>query len=148
MTIIDKFVLLGIGFVLFIVALFIAAIIYMNNYIHPAEKRLAKAGILEKNVKVGDINFHYAEGPNNGPALLLLHAQLLDWYAYSSVLPELSTKFHVFAVDYPGHGRTTYPANYPMTANQIGGDLANYILTVVGEPTYVTGNSSGELLTT
>ena len=145
----NKFLPFVIGVViLFIVALSIVTIIYMNNYKNPADKKLAKAGIFEKNAQVGDVNINYVEGPDNGPGLLLLHAQLLDWYTYSSVLPELSTKFHVFAVDYPGHGRTTYPANYQMTANHIGGDLANFIQTVIGEPVYVTGNSSGGLLTT
>ncbi len=131
-----------------IVALLLMTIIYMNNYKNPAEKKLAKAGILEKNAHVGDVNINYVEGPDNGPGLLLLHAQLLDWHTYSSVLPELSTKFHLFAVDYPGHGKTTYPAGYPMTANQIGIDLASFIQTVIGKPAYVTGNSSGGLLTT
>jgi pimeloyl-ACP methyl ester carboxylesterase len=133
---------------LFLVIFVIVATTYMNSYKNPADKKLAKAGVVEKTAQVGAINFNYAEGPDNGPALLLLHAQLLDWYTYSSVLPELSTNFHVFAVDYPGHGKTTYPADYPMTANQIGSDLANFIQTVIGEPAYVTGNSSGGLLTT
>jgi pimeloyl-ACP methyl ester carboxylesterase len=71
--------------------------------------------------------FNYAEGPDAGPALLLLHAQTLDWYTYSEVLPALAAKFHVFAVDYPGHGKTICPDTYPMTASQIGGDLAGFI---------------------
>jgi pimeloyl-ACP methyl ester carboxylesterase len=54
----------------------------------------------------------------------------------------------VYAVDYPGHGKTTYPADYAMTANQIGSDLAQFIETVITEPAFVTGNSSGGLLTT
>jgi pimeloyl-ACP methyl ester carboxylesterase len=142
-------VLLVIGIVvLILVALPIAAIIYMDHYKNPADKKLAEAGIVQKTAQVGEVNFNYAEGPDNGPAILLLHAQLLDWYTYSSVLPELSTKFHVFAVDYPGHGKTTCPADYPMTANQIGSDLASFIQTVIGEPAHVTGNSSGGLLTT
>lgn len=136
------------GVILILFSLLIAAIIYMLHYKNPADKKLLEAGIVEKTVQVGDVNFNYAEGPDNGPALLLLHAQLLDWYTYSSVLPELSAKFHVFAVDYPGHGKTTYPADYPMTANQIGSDLAYFIQNVIGESTYVTGNSSGGLLTT
>ena len=145
----SKLVLFVIGVVtLILVGIPIVAIIYMNNYKNPADKKLAAAGIVEKTAQVGDVNFNYAEGPDNGPALLLLHAQLLDWYTYSSVLPELSKKFHVFAVDYPGHGKTTGPADYPMTANQIGSDLASFMQTVIGEPVYLTGNSSGGLLTT
>ena len=131
-----------------LVIVLLIGVLMLNTYKNPAHKKLTEAGIVEKTAKVGDVNFNYAEGPDNGPALLLLHAQLLDWYTYSAVLPELSANFHVFAVDYPGHGKTTIPDNYPMTANQIGSDLANFIQSVIGEAAYVTGNSSGGLLTT
>ena len=79
----------------------------------------------------------------------MLHAQLLDWYTYHLVLPELSKNFHVFAVDYPGHGKTVLPTDYEMTANQIGSDLALFIEEVCGgkeQKIFVTGNSSGGLL--
>ena len=134
--------------ILILVIVIIVLLTYMKYYKNPADKKLAEADIVEKTMQVGDVNFNYAEGPDNGPPLLLLHAQTLDWYTYSEVLPELSAKFHVLAVDYPGHGKTTVPDDYPMTANQIGSDLANFIDTVIGEPAYVTGNSSGGLLTT
>jgi pimeloyl-ACP methyl ester carboxylesterase len=81
-------------------------IIYVATYKNPADKELVEAGIVEKQVQVGSVTFNYAEGPDNGPALVLLHAQLLDWYTYSAVLPELSKGFHVYAIDYPGHGKT------------------------------------------
>lgn len=123
-------------------------IIYMKNYKNPNNKKLAEAQIEEKKAQVGDINFNYAEGPDNGPALVLLHAQLLDWYTYSEVLPELSKQFHVYAIDYPGHGKTTVPEGYEMSAKQIGSDLAKFITEIIKEPIYVTGNSSGGLLTT
>jgi pimeloyl-ACP methyl ester carboxylesterase len=143
-----KFVLCIIGVIILALLIAVVAVmICMNQYKNPADKKLADSGIAEKTVQVGGVNFDYAEGPDNGPALLLLHAQTLDWYTYSEVLPELSTKFHVFAVDYPGHGKTTVPDDYPMTASQIGIDLANFIDTVIGEPAYATGNSSGGLLT-
>jgi pimeloyl-ACP methyl ester carboxylesterase len=118
----------------------------MKQYKNPAEQTLLEAGIAEKTAGLGDVDFNYAEGRNNGPALLLLHAQTLDWFTYSKALPALSKKFHVFALDYPGHGKTRYPDNYPMTAGQIGSDVANFIETVIGEPVYVSGNSSGGLL--
>lgn len=72
----------------------------------------------------------------------------MDWFSYSRVLPELSKSFHVFAVDYPGHGKTTYPDDYLLNVNQIGSDLATFIETVIKEPAFVSGNSSGGLLTT
>lgn len=141
--------LMVIGSIILVLAVALTTfIIYMDTYKNPFDRKLAEAGIVEKTAQVGSVNFNYAEGPDNGPALLLLHAQMLDWYTYSEVLPELSTKFHVFAVDYPGHGKTTTPDDYPMTANQIGSDLANFIQLVIKEPAFVTGNSSGGLLTT
>jgi pimeloyl-ACP methyl ester carboxylesterase len=137
------------GIVIAVLAVATVALInYTEHYKNPADQALAEAGVTEKTAQIGSVNFNYAEGPaNNRPPLLLLHAQTLDWYSYSKVLPELSKHFHTFAVDYPGHGKTEYPADYPMTANQIGDDLAHFIETVIGEDIFVTGNSSGGLLT-
>ncbi len=135
--------------VIAVIALMIITFIgYLVTYSNPADKALEKAGIVEKQVQVNRVKFNYAEGPDNGPALILLHAQLLDWYTYCEVLPELSTKFHVFAIDYPGHGKTIVPEEYVMSANNIGKDLGCFIDEVVGEEVFVTGNSSGGLLTT
>lgn len=134
------------GIFLLLAITIIVLITYMKHYKNPADRILAEAGIVEKSEQVGEVNFNYAEGPDNGPALLLLHAQTLDWYTYSEVLPKLSTEFHVFAVDYPGHGKTTYPDDYPITANQIGSDLVKFIENVIGDVSYITGNSSGGLL--
>jgi pimeloyl-ACP methyl ester carboxylesterase len=118
-----------------------------TSYTDPWHDRLAAAGIVEKSAAIGGVVMNYAEGPDKGPALLLLHAQHMDWYSYSRVLPELSTCFHVFAVSYHGHGKTAAPADF-MSATRIGGDLAVFIETVIGGPAYVTGNSSGGLLAT
>jgi len=140
--------MLNFGIVIIVLAIIISILfIYITHYKNPTHKLLAEAGIFEKTRQVGVVNFNYAEGPNNGPALLLLHAQTLDWFTYNKVLLELSRHFHVFAVDYPGHGKTDVPEDYPMTANQIGSDLALFIEDVIGEPAYIIGNSSGGLLT-
>ena len=120
---------------------------YITDYEDPWHKKIAAAGIEEKQARVGPVNFNYAEGPDNGPALLLLNAQHMDWYSYSRVLPQLSLKFHLFALDYQGHGKTTYPEDYPLNANQIGNDIAGFIDSVIQEEVFVTGNSSGGLLT-
>lgn len=135
--------------VIVLVCLIFIAIVffYIVNYSNPADKELARAGITEKQAKVNDVLFNYAEGPDNGPVLILLHAQLLDWYTYSQVLPELSETFHVYAIDYPGHGKTVVPEDYVMSADNIGADIGRFIDEIVGEEVYVTGNSSGGLLT-
>jgi len=120
----------------------------IDTYVDPYVAKVAQAGYVQKRAQVNDVDFSYVEGPDNGPPLVLLHAQLMDWFDYSRVLPELATKFHVFDIDYPGHGDTTQPDDYPMTAAQIGSDLGDFIDDVIGQAAYVTGNSSGGLLTT
>lgn len=118
-----------------------------TGYRDPWHAAVADAGIVEKTMTVGDATLRYAEGPVNGPPLLLLHAQHMDWFSYSRVLPELSRSFHVFAVSYHGHGTSTAPAE-AMNAARIGADLARFIETAIGGPTFISGNSSGALLTT
>lgn len=119
-----------------------------TRYVDPYHEKVVAAGYVRKTAQVGQVTLSYAEGPDNGPPLVLLHAQLLDWFSYSRVLPELAKSYHVYDIDYPGHGETKTPADYPMTANQIGADLSAFIAQEIGKPVYVTGNSSGGLLTT
>jgi len=125
-----------------------AALTLPGTYVDPYHELVAQAGYVEKTAQVNQVQLSYVEGPDNGPPLVLLHAQLMDWFSYSRVMPELAKHFHVFNIDYPGHGTTVTPANYPMTADQIGADLANFIEDKIGEPVYITGNSSGGLLAT
>ncbi|MEU4236756.1 alpha/beta hydrolase [Actinoplanes sp. NPDC026619] len=113
----------------------------------PWQAKVRAAGYVTRSARINQVDFSYVEGPDNGPPLVLLHAQQLDWFGYSRVLPELSKKFHVFDIDYPGHGNTITPAGYPMTANRIGADLAAFMQARIGQPAFVTGNSSGGLLT-
>jgi pimeloyl-ACP methyl ester carboxylesterase len=118
----------------------------VKNYIDPYHDKVEKAGFIEKSVKIRETDLHYVEGPDNGPALVLLHAQLMDWFDYSRVLPELSKSYHIFVVDYNGHGKTTAPAS-TMNANAIGDILATFMEKEIKEPAFVSGNSSGGLLT-
>jgi pimeloyl-ACP methyl ester carboxylesterase len=118
----------------------------ISNYVDPYHAIINSKGFKEKSIKIGETNLSYVEGPNNGPVLVLLHAQMMDWFDYSRVLPELSKTYHIFDVDYHGHGKTTAPIN-SMNAVNIGADLATFLQTVVQEPAFITGNSSGGLLT-
>jgi len=116
-------------------------------YEDPWHAKVVAAGYRRRTARIGDVTFSYREGPKHGPPLVLLHAQQMDWFSYSRVMPALAESFHVFDVDYQGHGETRTTAHYPMNANRIGTDLARLLERVVGRPAYVTGNSSGGLLT-
>lgn len=138
----------AVGAVALVAAVIGAALFFkIAHYVDPYHALVAEAGYVLKTARVNQVVLSYAEGPDNGPPLVLLHAQHLDWFSYSRVLPALAKHFHVFDVDYPGHGATVTPANYPMTANQIGADLGDFIKDKIGAPVFISGNSSGGLLT-
>ena len=113
----------------------------------PSLSKTIKAGFIEKQALLDDGTIlNYAEGPDNGPALLLIHGQGSNWQDYSTVLPELSRVYHVFAIDCHGHGKSSFnPEKY--YADIMGEDFIWFIENVIGEPTVVSGHSSGGLLT-
>ena len=87
----------------------------------------------------------YAEGPNNGPPLLLIHGQGSANTSYNRVLPDLAKHFHVYTIDVAGHGNSSRtPERY--TIGAIGKDMTEFINKTIKEPTYLTGHSSGGLI--
>ena len=44
-----------------------------------------------------------------GPALVLLHTLRTQLDMFQTVIPELATRFRVYALDYPGHGHSDAP---------------------------------------
>jgi pimeloyl-ACP methyl ester carboxylesterase len=102
-------------------------------------------GFVEKKVKVGKVVLNYAEGPDNGPPLLFIPGQAEFWQGYKLVIPAFSRKYHVFAVDIRGHGKSTRtPGHY--SYNLIGKDLKGFLEKVVKKPAIVSGLSSGAIL--
>lgn len=124
---------------------------YVYNNMHPAyEKQIARIlqkGFTEKQVTLDDGSvINYGEGPDNGPALLLIHGQGGYWEDYSGVLPTLSKKFHIYAVDCYGHGQSTHETSlYSCEAN--GEALSEFIKNTIGEQCFASGHSSGGILT-
>lgn len=120
---------------------------YVDHNLHTEERLIKKAygaGFQEKQANVNGRTLNYAEGPDNGPALMLIHGQGMEWEDYASVLPELSKRYHVFAVDCYGHGQSEHNSDlYSCRVN--GDDLIEFAHSVVGEY-IVSGHSSGGIL--
>lgn len=125
-----------------------AILIYRDNNLHAEERLIAKAyeaGFSEKQAELDGSTINYAEGPNNGPALLLIHGQTVEWEDYASVLPELAKRYHVFAVDCFGHGESTHdPALYSCAEN--GNRIIAFADQVIGENYVISGHSSGGVM--
>ncbi|PCJ70628.1 MAG: alpha/beta hydrolase [Rhodobiaceae bacterium] len=100
----------------------------------------------EQVVDLGEVCMNYATtGDASAPALLLIPGQTESWWGYEQAMPLLAKHFQVFAVDLRGQGRTTRtPGRY--TLDNMGNDLMRFISNVIKRPTFVSGLSSGGVL--
>lgn len=110
-------------------------------------KKVGKAlGYAEKVYKTTNgSEISYLEGPDNGEVLLLIHGQMVAKEDYAKVLPELSKHFHVFAVDCYGHGKSSKNAK-KYNIISIRNDLIAFMHDVIREETFLSGHSSGALI--
>ncbi len=60
----------------------------------------------EFSLQADNLALNIAEGPPNGPLLLLLHGFSNRWQVFQPILPVLTEKWHVVAFDFRGHGRS------------------------------------------
>ena len=88
------------------------------------------------------IEVNYAEGPDNGPPLVLIHGLGGRWMNWSSVMDEFTNDWHVFAVDLRGHGDSgRTPDSYRFIDYPI--EIVEFLRNVVGEPAFLVGHSLG-----
>ncbi len=128
------------------VALVALAVTRRNTrYFTRLMRSVARAGFVEKEARVDGSTIAYLEGPDNGPALLLVHGQSVDKENYAPLLPGLAASFHVFAVDCYGHGGSSRePLKYSNVAQ--ARDLVLFARDVIGESFLLSGHSSGGLV--
>lgn len=96
----------------------------------------------EKTYSRGEVNLNYAEGPDNGPAFLLLPAYDNRWQSYSSILPRLSSDTHLYALDTRGRGGSDRtPGEYELMHSLH--DTVGFIEEVIEGSCHVFGHSNG-----
>jgi pimeloyl-ACP methyl ester carboxylesterase len=93
----------------------------------------------------GDVPIHYVEGPRNGPSLLLLHGTARDWNSFSVILPQISSRFHVFIPDLRGHGRSGRASGEYRVA-QFAADISGFVRNVVPAAPAIFGHSLGGIV--
>jgi pimeloyl-ACP methyl ester carboxylesterase len=100
--------------------------------------------LVEKTLDTGAVTLNYAEGPASGPPLLLLHGFTGRWQGFLPLVPLLSLRWHIFAPDYRGHGKSgRVPGRYG--AEDYMSDVVAFVHGVVKEPAVVFGHSLGAL---
>ena len=100
---------------------------------------------LEKDYQTtSGITLHYGEIPGPGDTLVLIHGEGMAFRDYDTALPHLAGHFHLYAVDCPGHGKSSKnPAEY--SCRRIGGTVAEFLRNMAG-PCLLAGHSSGAIL--
>jgi pimeloyl-ACP methyl ester carboxylesterase len=92
-----------------------------------------------------DANLNYVEGPKNGQPLLLVHGNMGRWQAFSSIIPELASNMHVFALDLRGHGKSSHvPGTYTLQSHLL--DVTAFIKEKIRSPVILFGMSLGGMV--
>lgn len=96
----------------------------------------------EKTFHTGTVAINYGQGPDSGPPLVLLHGAAGRWMSFSTVVPELVERWHVYALDHRGHGPSgRVPGGYRVV--DYAQDAMAFVRDLVGEPTVLWGQSLG-----
>ena len=113
---------------------------------HTPERTYVEHAYPERGFDAGEVTInHVVVGTADKPPLLLIPGQTESWWGYEAALGLLSDHFQCFAVDLRGQGRSTRtPGRY--TLDNMGNDLVRFMDEVIGRPTYVSGLSSGGVL--
>src|SRR5260221_3039283 len=62
--------------------------------------------------RVNELDLFYREaGPDDAPAILLLHGFPTSSNMFRDLIPRLAASFHVVAPDYPGFGHSSMPSH-------------------------------------
>lgn len=102
-------------------------------------------GFKEDFFSAGDLPVHYLEGPRNGPPLVLLHGTARDRNSFSALLPQLSSRFHIFIPDLRGHGESGRdPGGYRVS--QFAADISSFVRNLVPAAPAIFGHSLGGIV--
>jgi pimeloyl-ACP methyl ester carboxylesterase len=98
-----------------------------------------------KSFQNGTVALNYVEGPASGPPLLLLHGITQRWQEFIQVIPALIPTYHVYALDFRGHGKSGRAVG-SYNGENYSHDVLEFIDRVIGEPTIIFGHSLGGMV--
>ncbi len=100
--------------------------------------------LVERSFEAGEATLNYAEGPDSGPPMVLTHGLTDRWQYYLPILPFLTMRWHVYALDFRGHGKSsrTPPYRYLDHIN----DTIFFIEGKAREPVVIFGSSMGGMV--
>ena len=99
-----------------------------------------------KKYDVGAVNLAYVEGPDTGPALVILPGMSVPWQSYIKTAELLCKHFHLFIVTQRGHDITGWATDRAYHVSDYGRDVTRLIREVIKEPVIISGHSLGGLV--
>jgi pimeloyl-ACP methyl ester carboxylesterase len=97
--------------------------------------------VLDRHADVSGHRIHYLES-GSGPAVVLVHGLGADSRTWRQLISELSTGFHVFAIDQLGFGQSDKP-QVPYHVGLLAENLAGFLDAVGVQKASIVGNSLG-----
>ncbi len=113
-----------------------------SSHLEDRKTRLPSTETREAQLDLDERHINFAEGPDNGPALLLIHGISGRWQDWDSIFDLLASNWHIYAVDLRGHGKSSWVAKGYHWRNYSLDQIA-LIEQVIGEPSFVIGHSLG-----
>jgi pimeloyl-ACP methyl ester carboxylesterase len=98
--------------------------------------------VTEHDVRVGDLRLHYLDYGGEGPPLVFCHATGFHSWLWAPYAAALGDRFHVFALDQRGHGRSDKPPTGYRWEN-FGTDLAGFLDRLGLDEVRAVGHSKG-----
>lgn len=85
---------------------------------------------------------NYTEGPDNGSPFVILPAYDNRWQSYTSIIPHMETRSHLYGLDARGRGKSgRAPGRYKLIHSVE--DTVAFLNHIVGEPSILFGHSNG-----
>ena len=97
----------------------------------------------ERLFDTGEAQLNYAEGPDNGPPITFLHGLTDNWLYFLPILPFISQRWHTYALDFRGHGKSSHSPPYRYI-DHINDTIS--FLEHTGEKNVLFGSSMGGMI--
>jgi pimeloyl-ACP methyl ester carboxylesterase len=98
--------------------------------------------LVEKTFDTGEVIINYAESSEFGDPLLMLHGVTARWQSCFPLLPSLISRWHIFAPDFRGHGKSGRVAGTYKISSYVR-DIKCFVQQVIQKPVVIFGHSLG-----
>jgi pimeloyl-ACP methyl ester carboxylesterase len=99
----------------------------------------------EQRFETDAATLNYVEGPAGGAPMVLLHGVTGRWQSWLGVMPNLAIRWHLYALDLRGHGRSGHtPGAYRIT--DYAGDVVAFLRQQIRAPVVLVGHSLGAII--